>query len=117
MHLQVALLLPLSFLPMALATSPATMALLVVPAGVLIAPLIATRNELAGKVALGGDRDGGLHLAADRAGRRDRARRGASGALAGRDELAGRGAGRGRGAAGVGAVVGRGRRATLVPGA
>ena len=44
-HLQVALALPLSFLPMALAISPATMALLVVPAGVLIAPMIATRNE------------------------------------------------------------------------
>ncbi len=50
-HLRVALLLPLSFLPMALATSPAAMALLVLPAGVLIAPLIATRNELAGVVA------------------------------------------------------------------
>jgi MFS family permease len=50
-HLRVALLLPLSFLPLALATSPATMALLVIPAGVLIAPLIATRNELAGLVA------------------------------------------------------------------
>jgi MFS family permease len=53
-HLRVALLLPLSFLPMALATSPATMALLVVPAGLLIAPLIATRNELAGAVAPAG---------------------------------------------------------------
>ena len=54
LHLQVALALPLSFLPLALAVSPATMALLVVPAGVLIAPMIATRNELAGKVALAG---------------------------------------------------------------
>jgi hypothetical protein len=53
-HLQVALLLPLSFLPMALAVSPATMALLVVPAGIFIAPMIATRNELAGRVALAG---------------------------------------------------------------
>ena len=53
-HLRVALLLPVSFLPMALATSPATMALLVLPAGVLIAPLIATRNELAGAVAPAG---------------------------------------------------------------
>jgi predicted MFS family arabinose efflux permease len=53
-HLRVALLLPLSFLPMALATSPATMALLVVPAGLLISPLIATRNELAGRVAPAG---------------------------------------------------------------
>jgi MFS family permease len=55
-HLRVALLLPLSFLPMALATSPATMALLVVPAGLLISPLIATRNELAGMVAPAGAR-------------------------------------------------------------
>jgi MFS family permease len=53
-HLRVALLLPLSFLPLALATSPGMMALLVVPAGVLIAPLIATRNELAGAVAPAG---------------------------------------------------------------
>jgi MFS family permease len=55
-HLRVALLLPLSFLPMALATSPATMALLVIPAGLLISPLIATRNELAGMVAPAGAR-------------------------------------------------------------
>jgi MFS family permease len=55
-HLRVALLLPLSFLPLALASSPAAMALLVVPAGVLIAPLIATRNELAGRVAPAGSR-------------------------------------------------------------
>ena len=53
-HLQVALILPLSFLPVALAVSPATMALLVVPAGIFIAPMIATRNELAGRVALAG---------------------------------------------------------------
>src|SRR5215207_9016332 len=51
-HLRVALLLPLSFLPLALASSPAAMALLVVPAGVLIAP----RNELAGRVAPAGSR-------------------------------------------------------------
>ena len=50
-HLRVALLLPLSFVPLALATSPVAMGLLVLPAGVLIAPLIATRNELAGAVA------------------------------------------------------------------
>jgi MFS family permease len=55
-HLRVALLLPLSFLPLALASSPATMALLLVPAGALIAPLIATRNELAGRVAPSGAR-------------------------------------------------------------
>jgi MFS family permease len=50
-HLRVALLLPFGFLPLALGGSPATMAVLVIPAGVFIAPLIATRNELAGKVA------------------------------------------------------------------
>ena len=50
-HLRVALLLPLGLAPIALATSPATMALLVVPAGIFIAPLLATRNELAGVVA------------------------------------------------------------------
>jgi MFS family permease len=50
-HLRVALLLPLGFLPLALAGSPVVMGLLVIPAGVMIAPLIATRNELAGIVA------------------------------------------------------------------
>jgi MFS family permease len=50
-HLRVALLLPLGFAPLVLATSPAVMALLVLPAGVFIAPLLATRNELAGMVA------------------------------------------------------------------
>jgi MFS family permease len=55
-HLRIAVLLPLSFLPLALASSPAVMALLVIPAGVLIAPLIATRNELAGEVAPAGAR-------------------------------------------------------------
>ena len=50
-HLRVAILMPLGLLPVLLATSPALMALLVLPAGVCIAPLIATRNELAGTVA------------------------------------------------------------------
>ena len=50
-HLRVALALPLGLAPIALATSPLTMALLVLPAGVFIAPLLATRNELAGLVA------------------------------------------------------------------
>jgi MFS family permease len=50
-HLRVALLLPFGLLPLVLATSPATMALLVLPAGIFIAPLLATRNELAGIVA------------------------------------------------------------------
>lgn len=53
-HLRVALLLPVGLAPLLLATSPATMALLVIPAGVFIAPLLATRNELAGMVALPG---------------------------------------------------------------
>jgi MFS family permease len=50
-HLRIALVLPLGLLPLLLATSPATMALLVLPAGIFIAPLLATRNELAGQVA------------------------------------------------------------------
>jgi MFS family permease len=50
-HLRVALLLPLGLLPVALGNTPLTMAFLVIPAGVFIAPLIATRNELAGQVA------------------------------------------------------------------
>lgn len=50
-HLRVALMLPLTFVPLELGGTPVTMALLVIPAGVFIAPLIATRNELAGRVA------------------------------------------------------------------
>ena len=43
-HIAVTLLLPLSLLPLAIAPSIAAMALLVVPAGFFIAPLLATRN-------------------------------------------------------------------------
>jgi len=50
-HVRVAMLLPLGFLPLVLAGPIWTMALLVIPGGLLIAPLIATRNELAGVVA------------------------------------------------------------------
>ena len=50
-HLRIALLLPVGLAPLSLATSPAAMALLLLPAGVFIAPLLATRNELAGLVA------------------------------------------------------------------
>jgi MFS family permease len=50
-HLRIATLVPLGFAPVVLATSPITMALLVIPAGVFVAPLIASRNELAGRVA------------------------------------------------------------------
>ncbi|HET6549519.1 MAG TPA: MFS transporter, partial [Solirubrobacter sp.] len=50
-HLLVAGLLPLTLLPLAAASSVAVMALLVVPAGCCIAPLLATRTELVGGVA------------------------------------------------------------------
>jgi MFS family permease len=50
-HVGLALLLPLSFVPLVLAGSLWAMTVLVIPAGALIAPLIATRNELAGVVA------------------------------------------------------------------
>ncbi len=55
-HLAVAALLPLGLLPLAAAPSVAVMALLVIPAGMFIAPLLATRNELVGWVAPEGSR-------------------------------------------------------------
>jgi hypothetical protein len=55
-HLAVSALLPLGLLPMAAAPSVLAMALLVIPAGMFIAPLLATRNELVGWVAPGGAR-------------------------------------------------------------
>jgi MFS family permease len=55
-HLWVAGLLPLGLLPLALAPSVPVMALLVIPAGMFIAPLLATRNELVGWVAPEGAR-------------------------------------------------------------
>jgi MFS family permease len=55
-HLVVAGLLPVGLLPMAAAPSVAVMALLVIPAGLFIAPLLATRNELVGWVAPEGAR-------------------------------------------------------------
>jgi MFS family permease len=55
-HLVVAAALPFALLPMAAATSVPVMALLVIPAGVFIAPLLATRNELIGRVAPAGAR-------------------------------------------------------------
>src|SRR4051794_39662933 len=51
MHLFVAALLPVTLVPLAFAPSVAVMALLVIPAGCCIAPLLATRNELVGGVA------------------------------------------------------------------
>jgi len=50
-HLRIAAAVPLGLAPVLLATSTATMAILVVPAGAFIAPLIASRNELAGRLA------------------------------------------------------------------
>jgi MFS family permease len=54
MHLWAAVTLPVGMAVVALATSPLAMACLVVLAGLPIAPLIATRNELAGAVAVPG---------------------------------------------------------------
>ncbi len=48
--------LPLALLPLAAASSVPVMALLVLPAGMFIAPLLATRNELIGWVAPPGAR-------------------------------------------------------------
>ena len=50
-HLLVGALMPLTLLPLAFAPSVWVMALLVIPAGFCIAPLLATRNELVGGVA------------------------------------------------------------------
>jgi MFS family permease len=50
-HLRLTTLLPLALAPMLLAPSLAVMALLVIPAGMFIAPLFATRNELVGTAA------------------------------------------------------------------
>jgi MFS family permease len=54
LHVRMAIVLPLGFLPLLLVDSPLAMAILVIPAGLFIAPLIATRNELAGVVAPAG---------------------------------------------------------------
>ena len=53
-HLRLTLLFPLGLLPMLLAPSMAAMALLLIPAGLFIAPIIATRNELASQAAPAG---------------------------------------------------------------
>ena len=54
MHIVTTMLLPVGFALLALASTPALMGVLVIFAGLPIAPLIATRNELAGEVALPG---------------------------------------------------------------
>jgi hypothetical protein len=53
-HLRFAWLLPLGMAPLLLASSPLTMALLAICAGLPIAPLIASRNQLVERVALPG---------------------------------------------------------------
>jgi MFS family permease len=55
-HLAVTAALPLSLVPMTLASSVPAMALCVIPGGCCIAPLLATRNELVGGVAPAGTR-------------------------------------------------------------
>ncbi len=50
-HRWITFAMPFGLLPAALATSPWVMALLVLPAGLLRAPFVATRNELAGAAA------------------------------------------------------------------
>lgn len=55
-HRRLTLALPFAFAPLLLASSPVLMALLLVPAGLFIAPVIATRNELAQAAAPPGTR-------------------------------------------------------------
>ena len=76
-HLAVATL-PLSFVPMAFAPSIAAMAFIVIPAGMFIAPLLATRNELVGRVAPAGA-PARTSTPGRRVRRRDLGRRGARG--------------------------------------
>jgi MFS family permease len=51
LHLALALALPLGYLPLALAASPGAMAGMLLAAGLLTAPLLATRNELVAGLA------------------------------------------------------------------
>jgi MFS family permease len=55
-HIAVTAALPISLLPMAVAPSVGAMALIVIPGGMFVAPLLATRNELIGWVAPDGSR-------------------------------------------------------------
>jgi predicted MFS family arabinose efflux permease len=54
LHLRFAMLLPLGIAALAAASSPLSMALLAILAGIPIAPLIASRNQLIGEVSLPG---------------------------------------------------------------
>ena len=85
-HLLVGAAMPLTLLPLAFAPSVPAMALLVLPAGCCIAPLLATRNELVERGRAARDAHRGVHLARHLVRRRDRRRRGAG-------RLARRGAG------------------------
>jgi MFS family permease len=113
-HLAVTALLPLALLPLAAATSVPVMALLVLPAGMFIAPLLATRNELIGWVAPAGSKTeaytwpvtafvGGISIGSAMAGGIVEASSWRLAFLVA------------TGAAGVGAVVAFSRRATLNP--
>jgi MFS family permease len=113
-HLAVTALLPLALLPLAAATSVPMMALLVLPAGMFIAPLLATRNELIGWVAPPGAKTeaytwpvtafvGGISIGSAMAGGIVEASSWRLAFLVA------------AGAAGVGAVVAFSRRATLAP--
>ena len=51
LHMRLTLLFPLALLPLLVAPSTALMALLLIPAGAFIAPIIASRNELASEAA------------------------------------------------------------------
>lgn len=51
MYVRLALLLPLGFAPLALASSVPVMAVLLIPAGLLIAPVLSSGNQLIGDVA------------------------------------------------------------------
>lgn len=111
-HLALAVAVPVVFLPLALAPSELVMALVLLPAGLPIAPLIATRNELAGQLAPEGAATeaytwvlmamvGGIALGA-----------GLAGVLV--DEAGWRtAAGVAAGMAGVGTLVALGRRSSL----
>ena len=54
MYVRLALILPLGFAPLALASSVPVMAVLLLPAGALIAPLLSSGNQLIGDVAPAG---------------------------------------------------------------
>ena len=73
-YARLALLLPLGFVPLALAPSVEVMIALMIPAGLCIAPLIIAANQLVGDVAPPGARHRGLHVADHLAGRRSRGR-------------------------------------------